>query len=412
MNHFFCFFSDDTPVHRPEVDDEYYGVENWQDKYRSSFSPTEEELERKYLTRTKHSSSPAEVLIIALSIIVMIITFPISIFLSIRFVRNYERMVVLRLGKLRKLYTPGFYIVVPCIDRCSKVDMRLNSLKIDKFQSITLDKGIVEIGVVAQISVEDPVASVCSLKNNKEFLSSLIYTYISRKIVKEKISDLSQDYRRQIFSDSAKVELNNFIHKYGIEIKGLTIEHFEIVKNGENAAVSVFNTILKSEFGNSIMGILNNHLKDFVPTVNFDMALNKNPPNPVKVRTSSTGDSTVSVCSSNTTIAINEEIDIVSKIKRHIDVSLVHQVGKCYQVMCTEVGNFYVDLNSDCGYCDWGIHPSPNVIFTLSKEALYDIIEGNITPVQAYLNGTVNIKGSMFDAIKLKHLAERVSVAV
>ncbi|CEF71497.1 Stomatin-like protein 1 [Strongyloides ratti] len=397
MNNFLCFFNTDSPVHRPEVDDEYYGVENWQDKYRSAFAPTEEELERKYLTRTKKSSSPAEVLIIALSIIAMILTFPLSIFLSIRFVRDYERMVVLRLGRLKKLYTPGFYIIVPCIDKCSKVDMRTNPLKIDKFQSITLDKGIIEIGIIAQISVEDPVASVCSLKNNKEFISSLVYTYMSRKVIKEKISDLMQDYRRQIFSDNAKTELNNFIHRYGIEIKELNIEHFEVVKNGENAAVSVFNTIIKS---------------DFVPNVNFDTTINKNPPNSVKVRTSSTGDSTVSVCSSNTTIAINEEIDIVSKVKKHIDASLVHQVGKCYQVMCTEVGNFYVDLTSDCGYCDWGIHPSPNVIFTLSKESLFDIIEGNITPVQAYLNGTVNIKGSMFDAIKLKYLAERVSVIV
>uniref|UniRef100_A0A0N4ZXS6 PHB domain-containing protein n=1 Tax=Parastrongyloides trichosuri TaxID=131310 RepID=A0A0N4ZXS6_PARTI len=412
MNHFFCFFSNDEPIHRPEVDDEYYGVENWQDKYRSTFAPTEEELERKYLTRTKHSSSPAEVLVIALSVLAMILTFPISIFLSIRFVRNYERMVVLRLGRLKKLYPPGFYLIVPCIDKCSKVDMRTNPLSIDKFQSITLDKGIVEIGVVAQISVEDPVASVCSLKNNKEFISSLVYTLMSRRVVKERTSDLMQDYRRQIFSDNAKIELNNFIHRYGIEIKELNIEHFEVVKTGENAAVSVFNTIMKSDFGNSIMGILGNHLKDFVPTTNFETTLNKNPPNPVKVRTSSTGDSTVSVCSSNTTIAINEEIDIVSKIKKNIDASLVHQVGKCYQVMCTEVGNFYVDLSSDCGYCEWGIHPSPNVVFTLSKEALYDIIEGNLTPVQAYLNGTVNIKGSMFDAIKLKHLAERVSVTV
>lgn len=63
------------------------------------------------------------------------------------------------------------------------------------------------------------------------------------------------------------------------------------------------------------------------------------------------------------------------------------------------------------GGCDWTQNvvdaPSPNVVFTLQKDTLFNIINGSISPFSAYINGLVSINGSISDTMGLKYLAER-----
>jgi hypothetical protein len=62
----------------------------------------------------------------AISIFFILLTFPISIFMCIRIIQEYERAVIFRLGRIKKNGTvgPGLFFIVPCVDTVSF--LRLN----------------------------------------------------------------------------------------------------------------------------------------------------------------------------------------------------------------------------------------------------------------------------------------------
>uniref|UniRef100_A0A914R1S3 Band 7 domain-containing protein n=1 Tax=Parascaris equorum TaxID=6256 RepID=A0A914R1S3_PAREQ len=62
------------------------------------------------------------------------------------FVGDFERLVVLRLGRAQRTRGPGATVVLPCIDRCTKVDLRVNAFNVPPMQIITVDRGLVELG--------------------------------------------------------------------------------------------------------------------------------------------------------------------------------------------------------------------------------------------------------------------------
>ena len=66
------------------------------------------------------------VFLIALSYLLVVTTFPISIFLCIKIVQEYQRAVIYRLGRLkdRKGAGPGMFFVLPCTDSCNVIDLR------------------------------------------------------------------------------------------------------------------------------------------------------------------------------------------------------------------------------------------------------------------------------------------------
>lgn len=66
------------------------------------------------------------------SIVLLIITFPISLCASFKVVQEYERAVIFRLGRLRKggPRGPGIFFVLPCIDTYCKVDLRTVSFDV------------------------------------------------------------------------------------------------------------------------------------------------------------------------------------------------------------------------------------------------------------------------------------------
>lgn len=66
------------------------------------------------------------------SIVLLILTFPLSLCASFKVVQEYERAVIFRLGRLRKggPRGPGIFFVLPCIDTYCKVDLRTVSFDV------------------------------------------------------------------------------------------------------------------------------------------------------------------------------------------------------------------------------------------------------------------------------------------
>jgi regulator of protease activity HflC (stomatin/prohibitin superfamily) len=97
-----------------------------------------------------------EYLGIAIGIIIMIII----IASAIRIVREYERAVVFRLGRLIGAKGPGLIVLVPIVDKALKVDLRVVTLDVPKQKIITLDNVTVDVDAVVYLRVNEPTNAV------------------------------------------------------------------------------------------------------------------------------------------------------------------------------------------------------------------------------------------------------------
>lgn len=104
----------------------------------------------------------------------------------------------------------------------------------------------------------------------------------------------------------------------------------------------------------------------------------------------------------------NFDIDrLLCSLTMVIDEQLVTSVGYIFQVNCVGFGDFYVNLKNGSGNCCKGISPGADVTFWLNRDLLFKILGKEITPLKAYLDGSLRIQGSFKATLRLTLLSDR-----
>ncbi len=88
--------------------------------------------------------------------------------LSIKIVRQYQRGVILRFGKLIRTRNPGFNVIIPIVDRMTKVSLRIATTVLEPQEVITKDNVTVKVDAVVYYMVIDPVKAVINVENYRE----------------------------------------------------------------------------------------------------------------------------------------------------------------------------------------------------------------------------------------------------
>src|SRR4051794_32747250 len=90
----------------------------------------------------------------------------ILILTGVRIINQYERGVVLRLGKVRpSVKEPGLRLIIPLVDIMRKISIRIVTLPVDSQQVITKDNVSIDVAAVAYYQVRDPIKSVVEIEN-------------------------------------------------------------------------------------------------------------------------------------------------------------------------------------------------------------------------------------------------------
>src|SRR6266436_3236203 len=84
---------------------------------------------------------------------------------ALRILREYERAVVFRLGKLLAAKGPGLVFLIPVVDRMVKMDLRVVTIDVAKQEVMTRDNVPVTVDAVVYFRVIDPVAAVVKVEN-------------------------------------------------------------------------------------------------------------------------------------------------------------------------------------------------------------------------------------------------------
>jgi len=84
---------------------------------------------------------------------------------SVKIVKEYERAVVFRLGRLVGAKGPGLFIIIPAVDALRKVDLRVVTFDVPNQQIITKDNITVDVDAVVYYRVFDPIKAIVSVEN-------------------------------------------------------------------------------------------------------------------------------------------------------------------------------------------------------------------------------------------------------
>jgi regulator of protease activity HflC (stomatin/prohibitin superfamily) len=113
---------------------------------------------------------------VLLSLFVLIVLVAVAAGASVRVLREYERAVVFRLGRLIGAKGPGVVLLVPMIDRMVRVSLRTQTLTIPAQDVITCDNVPARVDAVAYFRVVDPRLSVVEIENFKQGTSMIAQT--------------------------------------------------------------------------------------------------------------------------------------------------------------------------------------------------------------------------------------------
>jgi len=99
-------------------------------------------------------------------LVFIIIVLVIWVLTGIRIINQYERGVVLRLGKVRgDVKEPGLRLIIPIVDQMRKISIRIVTLPVDSQQVITKDNVSIDVAAVAYYQVKDAIKSVVEIEN-------------------------------------------------------------------------------------------------------------------------------------------------------------------------------------------------------------------------------------------------------
>ncbi len=138
----------------------------------------------------------AEVLVIAL--VAVLCAGALYTASAARVIRQYERGVVLRLGRLRDdVRLPGLTLVVPGLDRLRKVNMQIVTMPVPAQDGITRDNVTVRVDAVIYFKVVDPTSAVIAVEDYRFAVSQMAQTSLRAIIGKGAVGELRADRKER-----------------------------------------------------------------------------------------------------------------------------------------------------------------------------------------------------------------------
>jgi len=110
--------------------------------------------------------------------------------MSIRIVKQYERGVLLRFGRLVGTRNPGLNLIIPFIDQLVKVSLRVNTTVLEPQEVITKDNVTVRVDAVVYFQVMEPIKSVMNVENYKQATIQLALTTLRSVLGQSELDEL------------------------------------------------------------------------------------------------------------------------------------------------------------------------------------------------------------------------------
>ncbi|MBB6403173.1 slipin family protein [Arthrobacter sp. AZCC_0090] len=159
-------------------------------------------------------------------LIVLIVLLVIWFSMAIHIVTQYERGVLLRLGRIQGLRTPGLVIIIPFVDRLRKVSLRIVTMPIQSQGIITRDNVSLDISAVAYFRVVDAIKSVLAIENVYSAIDQIAQTTL-RKVVGQHTLDETLA-ETDVINANIRQILDGLTLEWGVEVTLVELKDIQL----------------------------------------------------------------------------------------------------------------------------------------------------------------------------------------
>ncbi|XP_005725664.1 erythrocyte band 7 integral membrane protein-like isoform X1 [Pundamilia nyererei] len=167
-------------------------------------------------------------ILVGLSLIFLLITLPISIWMCIVIVKEYQRAIIFRLGRLLSggAKGPGLFFVLPCTDSFINVDMRTVTFNIPPQEVLTRDSVAVCVDGLVYYRVQNPTLAVANVSNADAATQLLAQTTLRNVLSNKNLAEILSDCEH--IAHFMQVTLDNATDDWGIKVERVEIKDVKL----------------------------------------------------------------------------------------------------------------------------------------------------------------------------------------
>uniref|UniRef100_W5L3G8 Podocin n=1 Tax=Astyanax mexicanus TaxID=7994 RepID=W5L3G8_ASTMX len=170
-------------------------------------------------TFTLKDSGFCGILLTALSFLLILATFPISVWSCMKIVKEYERAVIFRLGRLLGgAKGPGIFWILPCVDTFRKVDLRTVSFNIPPQEVLTKDSVTIMVDGVVYYRVFNPTVSITKVEDANMATQMLAQTTLRNMLGTKSLADILRD----------REEMAEQMENWGIKVERVELKDVKL----------------------------------------------------------------------------------------------------------------------------------------------------------------------------------------
>ena len=163
---------------------------------------------------------PLAILGLVLALVIVIL------FNTIKILKEYERGVIFMLGRFHKVKGPGLIILIPFIQKMTKVDLRVIVMDVPTQDVISRDNVSVKVNAVIYFRIVDPEKAIIQVANVFEATSQLSQTTLRSVLGQHELDDMLSE-RDKLNADIQAI-LDKRTDNWGIKVANVEIKHVDL----------------------------------------------------------------------------------------------------------------------------------------------------------------------------------------
>ncbi|XP_060030238.1 stomatin-like protein 1 isoform X2 [Erinaceus europaeus] len=318
----------------------------------------------------------------ALGLLLLLLTFPVSAWCALKVVPAYERLVVFRLGRLRRPLGPGLVLLLPGLDSFHKVDLRTKAFSVPPCKLACKDRAVVSVGADVQFRIWDPVLSVMAVKDLMSAARLTARNAMARVLLSWSLHEVQGDKPR--VGQQLLLEMNEVTLAWGLEVDRV-----------ELAVEAVLQPPPRGPGLDSALQLALHLLGGRPLATPAELPL---PAPDTAELVSETGD---------TPSPEPPAEGLLTRLRPVLSETLVSRVGACYQLNVGLPGGtqatYFLDLTTGQGQVGHGPPQAPpDVVLDVTEADLQALLQRELWPLGAYVGGRLRVQGDLAVAMRLE----------
>jgi regulator of protease activity HflC (stomatin/prohibitin superfamily) len=148
------------------------------------------------------------------------------LFSTVKILKEYERAVIFRLGRLEGTKGPGVVVVIPFVDQMIRVDLRLVTLDVPPQDIISKDNVTIKVNAVIYFKVVDPARAVTEVENYLVATSKLAQTTLRSVVGQVELDTLLSS--RETINQQLQTILDAQTEPWGVKVSNVEVKQVDL----------------------------------------------------------------------------------------------------------------------------------------------------------------------------------------